>query len=91
MAYEMKPESGSLFKNDQKQTEKHPDDSGSALINGVEYWMNAWIKRPQGKKPYMSFSFKVKGAPKTAAAPPQAPEPAPPPEPAPDFDDEIPF
>lgn len=60
MTYEMKPNSGSLFKNDRKESENHPDYTGSALIGGVEYWVSAWVKKPQGKKPYMSFSYKPK-------------------------------
>jgi hypothetical protein len=39
--------SGVLFKNDKKDTEKHPDYKGNIMVDGNEYWLSAWIK--QGK------------------------------------------
>lgn len=60
MAYEMKNNSGSLFKNDKKETETHPDYKGSAKINGEEYWMSSWINKSSNGTTYMSFSFKLK-------------------------------
>jgi hypothetical protein len=62
MAYEQKDFSGSLFKNDRKQQPNHPDYKGSALIDGREYWMSAWIKNADNpdKKTFMSFSFEAK-------------------------------
>ena len=48
MAYEMKEGSGSLFKNDRKTTETHPDYTGSIMVNGKEHWFSAWVK--EGKK-----------------------------------------
>lgn len=52
--------SGSLFKNEEKQKDNHPDYEGSAVIDGVAYWLSGWIKRPEGKKSFMSLSFKPK-------------------------------
>ena len=53
------PNSGSLFKNDKKKTDKHPDYTGSGEVDGVEYWFSAWIK--EGKKgKFMSLSFQPK-------------------------------
>jgi hypothetical protein len=46
--YQMKDGNFVLFKNDRKKTDKHPDLSGSIMINGVEHWFNAWTK--EGKK-----------------------------------------
>ncbi len=40
--------SGVLFRNDRKQNDRHPDYKGNMTIEGVEYWLSAWIKR--GKK-----------------------------------------
>jgi hypothetical protein len=44
MAYTPKEGSGSLFKNDRKTTDTHPDYSGSIMINGKEHWLSAWVK-----------------------------------------------
>ena len=58
MAFEMRDLSGSLFKNDKKTADNHPDYTGSALIDGTEYWVSSWIKK--GKVTFMSMSFKPK-------------------------------
>jgi hypothetical protein len=68
MAYEHKDNTGSMFANDRKSGESDPDRKGSALIDGVEYWVNGWIKKSKNGKPYMSLSFK----PKSGAAKPTA-------------------
>lgn len=54
--------SGALFKNDRKEKETQPDYTGQALINGVDYWMDAWMKEAESGRKYMSFSFKPKEA-----------------------------
>ena len=54
---------GSLFKNDRKEKETHPDYTGTCQIQGVEYYMNAWVKEAKSGKKYFSFSFKAKDAP----------------------------
>jgi hypothetical protein len=60
MSYEQKDNSGSLFKNDRKETEKHPDRKGSALIDGVAYWVSGWVKHDKNGNPWMSLSFQKK-------------------------------
>jgi hypothetical protein len=40
MAYEQKDNSGSIFKNDRKESANHPDAKGSCMIDGVEYWIS---------------------------------------------------
>ena len=32
---------GSIWKNDKKQTDSHPDFTGSLNVNGVEYWVTS--------------------------------------------------
>ena len=86
MAYEQRDNSGSLFKNDKKESENHPDYNGSAMVNGTEMWMSAWLKTSSNGKKFMSFSFKPKdqqaAKPVAKSAPKQA---------EPDFDDDMPF
>jgi hypothetical protein len=35
---------GTLFTNDRKTSEKHPDLKGSINIEGKEYWLSGWFK-----------------------------------------------
>lgn len=59
MAYEKKDMSGTLFKNDKREKDSHPNATGTAIINGVEYWVSAWTKDGQKGK-FQSLSFKPK-------------------------------
>lgn len=61
MAYQQKPNSGSLFINDKKETDKHPDYTGTALIDGKEYYISGWrnIAKSSGVT-YLNLSFKLK-------------------------------
>lgn len=70
MSYETKDYTGRLFKNDKKEKDTHPDYTGTALIGGVEHFMDAWIKRSDSGKTWMSFSFKPK---QKQAQPPATP------------------
>jgi hypothetical protein len=50
---------GALFVNDRKTTDRHPDMNGKLNINGVEHWFSGWWK--QGNKgEFLSISL---GAP----------------------------
>lgn len=48
--------SGILFKNDKITSEKSPVYKGSATVNGVKYWLAAWINEGDKGK-YMSIKF----------------------------------
>ena len=37
--------SGAIFINDKKEREGHPDRTGQATIDGVDYWVSGWIKK----------------------------------------------
>jgi hypothetical protein len=60
VAYEQKDNSGSLFKNDKKTEEKHPNARGSAMVGGVEYWVSAWTKKDKNGNPWQSLAFTKK-------------------------------
>lgn len=50
MAYEHRPDSGSIFPNDRKTKDTQPDWRGSALIDGVDYWVSLWFVEKNGKQ-----------------------------------------
>lgn len=59
MAYEQRDNSGSLFKNDKKEADNHPDYRGPCMVNGTELEISAWLKTSKdGKTKFMSLSFK---------------------------------
>ena len=60
--YEQKDNSGAVFVNDRKTTETHPDSTGTAKIDGVEYYISAWRRESKNGKKYLSLSFKRKDA-----------------------------
>ena len=62
MAYTPKAGSFSLFKNDRKEQDNHPDYKGDgADLEGNPVWVSAWIKKSE-KGTFMSCSFKLKEA-----------------------------
>lgn len=78
---------GSIWTNDKtKKTENHPDFTGTLNIDGKEYWVSAWKRKPDAnaKAPALSFSVKAKdSAPQKTTTTQQAGNT--------DFDDDIPF
>ncbi len=59
MAYEQRDNSGSIFLNERKEKETHPDRTGAAMIDGVMYYVSGWLK--QGSKgQFLSLAFKRK-------------------------------
>ena len=80
---------GVLFKNDRKDSEKHPDYKGNINVGGVEYWLSAWIKE-SAKEKFMSLSIQPKEEQKSA---PKRADPISSgrPRASVDMDDDIPF
>lgn len=59
MAYELRDNSGSVFKNDKKENDKHPDYKGTVMVNGKEMWISMWVKTAQSGKNQGSKFFSV--------------------------------
>ena len=67
---------GVLFKNERKeQGDKKPEYTGSLNVDGVEFFLDAWIKESQAGKKFMSVSVKRKDK-QAAPAPQQRQAPA---------------
>jgi hypothetical protein len=62
VTYELKDNTGSVFANDRKSEDTHPDRTGTAKIGGVEYWVSGWLHKTKKGQPYLSLSFKTKNA-----------------------------
>jgi hypothetical protein len=84
---------GIISKNTRKESENHPDIKGQINIDGVEFWLDGWLKQKNdGTGSFYSLSVKPKNAP-AATKPVQkaAPKPAPASSGFDDLDDDIPF
>lgn len=52
---------GVMFVNDRKQEgDRKPDRTGTLNVEGVEYFVDGWIKQPQNGNPFLSLSLKRK-------------------------------
>jgi uncharacterized protein (DUF736 family) len=69
MAYDQREGQGSLFKNEDRETEQHPHYRGSITIGGQQYWLSAWLKEGKNGKKFMSLSAQPKKAPVQKVAP----------------------
>lgn len=80
-------------RNEKKAEDKHPDFVGKLNVNGVEYFMDAWIKeRKDGSGKFFSGKIKRKDKQPEAATFERAVEKTfGKPDPAQMIDDEIPF
>lgn len=80
--FQQKELSGSIFRNERKDSASQPDYRGSAKIDGEEYWVSGWIKEGNKGK-WMSLAFTAKDG---GFSRPDKPRPTP------TFDDDdIPF
>jgi hypothetical protein len=77
------PNSGALFKNKQKKSDKSPDYYGSLDVNGVDYDLSAWLKA-NDKGTFMSLSIRPKQERQPQSSPPAQNK-------APEQDQDIPF
>ena len=51
-----------IWGNDKKQKDTHPDFRGQGCIDGVEYWISAWKRKPgdNPKSPALRFALTKK-------------------------------
>ena len=88
---------GVLFVNDRKEPGSNkPDRTGTLNVDGVEYFLDGWIKKSQAGVPFLSVSVKRKdkqpGQQASAPAPkPQRQAPAQSSNDFADMDSDIPF
>jgi uncharacterized protein (DUF736 family) len=51
---------GALFRNTKKETENHPDYTGSLNVGGMDCWLSGWIKESKNGQKYFSLSVRPK-------------------------------
>lgn len=77
---------GAIWPNDRMRSDKKdPEFTGSLNVEGVEYWVSAWKRKPDAKQGAPSLSFSINKKEANRAPNPQASRQEP------DFDDSIPF
>jgi hypothetical protein len=90
MAYELRDQSGSLFKNDKHVTgDSLPSYRGDCMVNGKKMSVSAWVKEGKNGK-FFSLAFQepyIKPEGQNAAQKPAINKD----DPFADFDSEIPF
>jgi hypothetical protein len=74
---------GAIWGNKRKEKDTHPDFTGSLNVDGVEYWLNGWKRKPEAgaNSPAMSFSVRLRDEPGQSQNSPDEQ----------DLDDSIPF
>lgn len=60
MAYEPKDMTFSLFPNKDKKTDKHPNLTGTAIIDGVSYFIDGWTNIDRNGNKYIAGKLKPK-------------------------------
>ena len=51
---------GVLFKNEKKRNDKDPGWQGNCTVNGVEYWVAAWVNENQDGSKRINFNLTEK-------------------------------
>ena len=63
---------GAIWKNEKKDSDKHPDFTGQLNVGGHDYWVSAWKRKPGAPDtaPALSFAVKLKDGKPSAASQP---------------------
>ena len=80
---------GQIWKNDRKETDNQPDFKGSLNVEGIQFWVSGWKRRPDAnpRAPALRFSIQRKEQqPVSTSSASQAHQ-----APGVDLDDDIPF
>ena len=63
MAFEHKAGTFTLWKNDRKESNNHPDYKGQGKdLDGNDVWVSSWIKTTENGGKFMSCSMQLKQA-----------------------------
>lgn len=81
---------GSIWPNKKKETDRHPDFTGSVNVDGVDYWVSAWKKGSNAKENAPSLTFSVKRKDEQEKPKQEKPKQEAPKQTS-SFDDDIPF
>lgn len=85
-----KPNTGMLMRNTRKETDKHPDFTGTWVKDdGVEYYLDAWANVSEKGNKYLKLRLGKPKAPKQISQHSQAKANAY--QPQPELDQDIPF
>lgn len=66
---------GQIWRNDKKEKDTQPDFTGGINVEGVEYWLSGWSRKPDDnpKSPAVRFSIQKKDQQQAAPAQPGVP------------------
>jgi hypothetical protein len=56
---------GVLFKNKRKESDRHPDMTGTINIDGTEYWFSGWVKHSDKAGKFISVAIGEEKKPKS--------------------------
>lgn len=62
------------FLNEQKESDKHPDFSGTVNIEGKEYWLNLWKNKSKNGKKFLKGKVEPKDQSKSTKRGTQGPD-----------------
>jgi len=64
--------SGVLFREQEKKSEKHPDFKGSINVEGNDYWLSGWVNEAKDGRKYFKLSVQPKESQGAKPAPKQS-------------------